>query len=29
MSGYDQFAGDPHLLGWGAAAAAAPPRPAF
>lgn len=26
MSGYDQFAGDPHLLGWGAAAA---PRPPF
>ncbi|EOA34197.1 hypothetical protein CARUB_v10021706mg [Capsella rubella] len=24
--GYDQFAGDPHLLGWGAAAA---PRPPF
>ncbi|XP_010416570.1 PREDICTED: AT-hook motif nuclear-localized protein 29-like [Camelina sativa] len=26
MSGYDQFAGDPHVLGWGAAAA---PRPPF
>lgn len=29
MSGYDQFSGDPHLLGWGAAAAAAAPRPPF
>ncbi|KAG7587268.1 PPC domain [Arabidopsis thaliana x Arabidopsis arenosa] len=27
ISGYDQFSGDPHLLGWGAAAAA--PRPPF
>uniref|UniRef100_A0A1J3DR32 AT-hook motif nuclear-localized protein n=1 Tax=Noccaea caerulescens TaxID=107243 RepID=A0A1J3DR32_NOCCA len=25
MSGYDQFSGDPHLLGWGAGAATRPP----